>query len=330
MAIQDMFPNAGTPTPAAPPTYNAGGTSRQGPNLLGNIMNAYGAYKDRDTQSDAAKNLSKGYTAGQGELQKWMAPYAERGNQASEAYAGLASQYQPGAGPGLEGSNFEQFDPSQLRDPEYLKNTPGYQFRLDQGRAERENAAASRGLNLSTNIVRDLETYGQDMASQEYEKEYGRLADMYRTNRDTDSANYRSGEDAKKGNWQADQQTQTQQMQNYLPLMNQGERAATNIGVGSANLEVSRGGAAATREQNQGTISNQFLGSITPGGPGQGGFAQQLGIDKFSFGDVGDAFGNMSDWFTEPGSFQGDWDGFWGGVRDFELGDLEGIFSDFF
>jgi len=330
MAIQDMFPTQGAPTPAANPTYNAGGVSKPGPNFWGNIMNAYGAYKDRDTQSDAAKNLSKGYTSAEQALTQQLGPYAQRGDEASNTYLDLANQYQPGAGPGLEGSNFEQFDPSQLRDPEYLRNTPGYQFRYEEGKATRENAAASRGLNLSTNIVRDLDKYGQDMASQEYEKEYDRLADMYRVNRETDSANYRSGEEAKLGNWKADQQSQAQQMQNYTPLMNQGYGAATNIGTGHANLEVARGGAAATREQNQGTISNQFLGSITPGSPGQGGFAEQLGIDKFSFGDVGEAFGNMQDWFTEPGSFQGDWDGFWGGVRDFELGDLEGIFSDFF
>jgi len=349
MAIRDMFPSkpaagGGTYTPAADPTYNSSSigsqytqgqtpssTTNSGPNVLGNIFNAYSAYKDRDVQSDVANNLGKGYTSGEGALVDWLGPYADRGNAASNTYGGLADQYQPG-GPGLEGMNMEGFDPRQLRSPAYLQSTPGYNFRLEQGRKERENAAAGRGMNLSTNILRDLEGYGQDMASQEYEKEYDRLRDMYGINRDTDVANYESGEKAKMGNYEAGERSKIQQMQNYLPLMGQGAPAASQIGGGIAQMEVARGGANANREQNQGTISNQFLGSVTPGAPGKGSFTEQLGIDNFSFDDVGNAFGNMRDWFTgaDGASFSGDMDGFWTGLRDFELGDLEGIFSDFF
>jgi len=319
MALQDMFP---TSQPVAQPTAPPSGVNLSDMWNFG--LGAYDYYKGRDTASDVSKNLSQGYTGAQGQLAEWMGPYAQRGDAAAGTYQGLADNY-----PGFQ-LNQGQFDPSQLRDMSYLANTPGYQWRVDQGTNAIESAAAARGHNLSTNVLKDLNKYVQGEASQEYQNEYGRLADQYRINRDTNVANYT----ANKGDYQT-------RMQNYLPLMEQGYGAAGNIGRGMAELEVARGGAAATREQNQGSLQNQFLTGLSSGAPGAGagapgggggpGFATQLGIDNFSLGDVGDAFGNMRDWFNDPNtSFEGTAGDFWAGIRDFELGDMEALISDFF
>jgi hypothetical protein len=297
MAIQDMFKSQSNPM--------------SGQNLWNTGLGIYDYYKGRDTASDAAKNLSKGYTAGQNELHKALDPWAMRGNQAADTYMNLAGQYPSDA------LNLPDFDPSQLRDMDYLRNTPGYQFRYDEGAKARENAAAARGLNLSTNIVRDMEKYGQDMASQEYEKEYDRLRDMYGIERSNVMDEYTAG-----------RQDYQNQMQNYVPLMNAGFNAAGTIGTGAAQLEVARGGAAATREQNQGSLQSDFLNNITTGGNSMQNFAEQLGIDDWSFADIGNTFGDMRDWFNDPNtSFAGSWDDFWGGVRDFEIGDLFSLFD---
>jgi hypothetical protein len=54
---------------------------------------------------------------------------------------------------------------------ETIKSTPGYQFRMDQGREAIENSAIARGGLLSGNTMKAITDYGQDYASNEYDKE---------------------------------------------------------------------------------------------------------------------------------------------------------------
>ena len=315
------------------------------PSLWNTGLNIYDYYKGRDTASDAAKNLSKGYTSAGGALTDWLGPYADRGNFASDAYMGLAGQYptRDFSTDALDLPSYSDYDPgefdaSKLRDEQYLRETPGYQFRLEEGTKARENAAAARGMNLSTNILRDLDKYSQGMASQEYEKEYGRMKGEHEMSTDRAGRRYAADQGETLGEFQARRQDsdrmmgdRQQQMQNYTPLMNQGYGAASTVGTGVAQLEVARGGAAATREQNQGTMQNQFLNSMATGATSPKSVLQATGLDNFSLDDIGNAFGNMRDWFADPNSsFGGSMDNFWAGIRDFELGDLEGLISDFF
>lgn len=51
---------------------------------------------------------------------------------------------------------------------------PGYQFRRDQGNVGIENNAATAGLLQSGDTLRGLQTYGQGMASQEYNNAFNR------------------------------------------------------------------------------------------------------------------------------------------------------------
>lgn len=61
-----------------------------------------------------------------------------------------------------------------LNDPSSVTSTPGYEFRRNQGREGIENSAAARGGLLSGNALRSIEEYGQDYASNEYDKALGR------------------------------------------------------------------------------------------------------------------------------------------------------------
>lgn len=55
-----------------------------------------------------------------------------------------------------------------------VRSSPGYQFRLNEGTRALDNSAIARGGLLSGNHLRDVMAYGQDFASNEYDKELGR------------------------------------------------------------------------------------------------------------------------------------------------------------
>jgi hypothetical protein len=80
-----------------------------------------------------------------------------------------------GAGGGMggaAGSNALNFDYGGF------KETPGYQFRVDQGRQAIERSAAARGGLNSGATMRALQGYGQGMAADEYGTFYNRLGAM--------------------------------------------------------------------------------------------------------------------------------------------------------
>ncbi|ANS03860.1 hypothetical protein [uncultured Mediterranean phage uvDeep-CGR2-AD3-C76] len=57
---------------------------------------------------------------------------------------------------------------------ELLEEDPGYQFRLDEGRKAMERSAAARGTLRSGATLKGLMDYGQNTASEEYQKAYNR------------------------------------------------------------------------------------------------------------------------------------------------------------
>ena len=67
--------------------------------------------------------------------------------------------------------SLENYDPMA-----YLKSVPGYEARYGQGAQMVENQQAGRA--LGGRAVKELQKYGQDYASAEYQKEYDRLLQM--------------------------------------------------------------------------------------------------------------------------------------------------------
>jgi hypothetical protein len=59
------------------------------------------------------------------------------------------------------------------------QNDPGWQFRLDEGRKAIERSAAAKGTLLSGGTLKDLTRWGQDYASNEYDKVYNRALGEY-------------------------------------------------------------------------------------------------------------------------------------------------------
>lgn len=64
-------------------------------------------------------------------------------------------------------------------DPSTVRMDPGFEFRLREGQKAIERAAAAKGGALGGGALRSVARYGQEMASGEYDKAYGRAANAF-------------------------------------------------------------------------------------------------------------------------------------------------------
>lgn len=117
---------------------------------------------------------------------------------------------------------------------ESVTQTPGYQFRLGEGQRAVENSAISRGGLLSGNAIRAMTEYGQNYASNEYDKELSRYQNDFARR---------------------------------MSLLNMGQSAASgtaglasSAGQGIAGMQVGRGQAEASGKQGLLNIGGYLLG----------------------------------------------------------------------
>ncbi len=114
-------------------------------------------------------NLAGGYSTAQSQMQSFL--------------GGAAPQYQrPGPNrfeAGLASS--ENRLSSLLDDPSSIQQTAAYKFRLGQGEQALQRQQAAKGMAGSGNRLMELTKYGQDMASQEYDAQAGRLQNLLGT-----------------------------------------------------------------------------------------------------------------------------------------------------
>lgn len=99
-----------------------------------------------------------------------------------------------------------------MQDPNSVTQTPGYQFRFNQGMESVQRSAAAAGLRGSGNVLVELMKQGQGMASQEYQAEWTRLAELAGALRGSPTAAGQVAENASVSNYNtaANQADQTQ------------------------------------------------------------------------------------------------------------------------
>ena len=65
-----------------------------------------------------------------------------------------------------------------LDNPDSVQQSAAYKFRVNQGQEALQRSLGAKGLLNSGNRLMELTKYGQDMASQEYDAQYGRLGNL--------------------------------------------------------------------------------------------------------------------------------------------------------
>lgn len=86
---------------------------------------------------------------------------------------------------GLEPFSYKDFsyDPFSAPTIEQARTEPGFQFAFEQGQKALENAAAAKGVLRTGGTMKDLISWGQKAADQNYSNVYARAADSYDRNR---------------------------------------------------------------------------------------------------------------------------------------------------
>lgn len=121
-------------------------------NILGTRMSGGNAYSDAlDAQTGATGQANQALTNAYGEQKKYLNPYYEAGNR-----------------------SMSQLANGNLVNTSNLVNDSGYQFRLNEGLKGINAAAAAKGGLNSGATLKALTRYGQDYASNEYDKAYNR------------------------------------------------------------------------------------------------------------------------------------------------------------
>lgn len=67
---------------------------------------------------------------------------------------------------------------SLMDNPNSIADSGAYKFAFNQGQQALERSAAAKGMTGSGNVLAELAKYGQGMASQQYNTEANRLAEM--------------------------------------------------------------------------------------------------------------------------------------------------------
>lgn len=99
--------------------------------------------------------------------------YEAVGREALSPLSGLilGKQFNPETG------DFDVISDEQRMD--LFQKSPGYQFRLDQGKKALERSQASRGNLLSGGALKELEQYSQGIASDEYGSYLNQLSSLF-------------------------------------------------------------------------------------------------------------------------------------------------------
>lgn len=234
-------------------------------NLIGGALTLADYLVNQNTSKSVAGNLNAGYDQAKSDITGALQPYSD---------VGLGAINNLNQSGGID-----------------LTQDPGYQFRKQEAANEVERAAAARGYNMSTNVLKSLNDRISGVASQEYGNAWDR----------------------------------------NLQLMNLGKGAATDTANGLAYLTAKQGEAGAARElmqgMNRGGVIDTAAGALAGAGGGSNTLAQIGQILGGGRNNTGSSFmddlGNLvSGSVFDPGTWSSMFDGvdiggsFWDGMGE--------------
>jgi hypothetical protein len=230
------------------------GTAALGTAVLGgSLISAYASGDAADTAAQASQQASD---ASVGEQRRQFDLSRADYQPFLAAGTGAVNRLAAGMAPGGEFSgNFTSQD--------FLANQdPGYAFRMSEGMKALDRSAASRGGLLSGATLKGAQTYGQGLASQEYQNAFNR----YQTNR-------------------------ANQLNPLQSLAGQGQTTATALGQQGANTASNIGNAYMTSAANTGNAAMAAAGQRQSA---FGGAANVLGRMYGSQNNMTDPYANAA------------------------------------
>jgi hypothetical protein len=149
--------------------------------LVSGLFGLGAAKKQSRADQQAASTVAAAGAQAQGNTQAAVKasnaelnPYITAGQNAFSSVGSLMQQGAAGQGP--LASYTGNFTAPTAAEAEA---TPGYQFQLQQGTQALENSAAARGGLLSAGMGKQLEQYGQGLASTNYQQVYNNAMQQY-------------------------------------------------------------------------------------------------------------------------------------------------------
>lgn len=135
--------------------------------ITGSILSSNAAGDAANAQTQAANNATQLQQLIYNQTQQNLQPYQQAGTNALSV---LLQQLGIGAGPGgAYDPNAPLSKPFTIAD---FQSSPGYQFQMQQGIDAIQNSASARGGVVSGNALRELNTYGQGVANQDWWNAY--------------------------------------------------------------------------------------------------------------------------------------------------------------
>jgi hypothetical protein len=251
----------------------------------GAVISSNASQSAADTQANAANNATNAQLSMFNTTQSNLAPYMQTGNNALGILNydfGLGSPGAtgtPGAGNPLalpsygsqiNGLNMPAYGstvngmigPQNYGAAQY-QQSPGYQWQLSQGLGAISNASSAQGGIQSGNTLKELTTYGQGLANQDYQQAYQNYLNNYSNSYNSAATNYGNAYNSAENN----ANTSFNRLQT---LAGSGQNAAANLGSLSS--------------QTAGQIGSNIIGAGNAVAAGQVGSANALtgGINNLS------------------------------------------------
>lgn len=125
-----------------------------GGNLLGGLLGSNASNKAANSQLQGQREANALQRGMYDQTREDYAPWREAGSSALSQLQAL------------------------LANPQSITQTPGYDFRLNQGQQAIDRSAAARGNLYSGGTLKALDRFGQDYGTSEYGQQYNRLSNL--------------------------------------------------------------------------------------------------------------------------------------------------------
>jgi hypothetical protein len=217
-------------------------------NALGSIFGGItGANQQAEAAQNAAQTQANAQLQAQQYLQQNLSPYQNVGQAVIPQIMQILGKNSQA------GFNVQPFSYGQFSfNPSDLQNTPGYQFTLQQGEKNVNNALSNQGLLGSGAQAKALSDYTTGLASNTYNQQLQNALNMYNTNYNTQSGVYNTNYQTALGNY-------SNNLNPLLSLLNLGQNSAAGVGQGAYNAQVGAGNALAAGQVAAGqTTANAF------------------------------------------------------------------------